>query len=90
MATNDEVYFCILIILIAGVSGIIFSSIAIDKAEKLKKQGNPSKRSMGSLIVMLIVSIIITLVALLYGIKLYDSKGKFSKRLRIMFSQYVY
>ena len=89
MAANAEFYFCILIVLIAGILGIIFSSIAIDKAKKLKDQGKTSKRSMFSLVVMLIISILITVVALIYGFELYASKKsvrKYYKQLRKMFN----
>ena len=70
---------CILIIFIAGILGIVFSSIEIDKTKKLKNKGKSGKFSMGCLIAMLILSILITLAALINGVELYSSKKSMEK-----------
>ena len=81
---------CLIVgIWILGLLGIIFTSIAINNAKKLKDQGKPSERSMGFLIVMLIVFIVINIAASIYGFGLYNSKNnmkKYYKQLRKMFN----
>ena len=79
MTINDWSFICILLIFIGGILGIVFSSIEIDKTKKLKNKGKSGKYSMGCLIAMLILSILITLAALINGVELYSSETRVKK-----------